>query len=29
LLVAICFVLINFFVDLTYSFLDPRIRYRT
>jgi peptide/nickel transport system permease protein len=27
LLVAICFVLINFLVDLTYSFLDPRIRY--
>jgi ABC-type dipeptide/oligopeptide/nickel transport system permease component len=29
LLVAICFVGINFLVDLTYSFLDPRIRYRT
>jgi peptide/nickel transport system permease protein len=27
LLVAVSFVLINFFVDLTYSFLDPRIRY--
>jgi peptide/nickel transport system permease protein len=27
LLVAICFVLINFLVDMTYSFLDPRIRY--
>ncbi|GIX46009.1 MAG: peptide ABC transporter permease [Candidatus Tectimicrobiota bacterium] len=27
LLVAICFVVINFLVDLTYSFLDPRIRY--
>jgi peptide/nickel transport system permease protein len=27
LLVAICFVLINFLVDLVYSFLDPRIRY--
>lgn len=27
LLVAICFVLINFLVDLIYSFLDPRIRY--
>jgi peptide/nickel transport system permease protein len=29
LLVALCFVLINFLVDLTYSFLDPRIRYGT
>jgi peptide/nickel transport system permease protein len=29
LLVAICFVVINFVVDLMYSFLDPRIRYRT
>jgi peptide/nickel transport system permease protein len=27
LLVAICFVTINFLVDLTYAFLDPRIRY--
>lgn len=27
LLVAISFVVINFLVDLTYSFLDPRIRY--
>jgi peptide/nickel transport system permease protein len=27
LLVAICFVVINFLVDLIYSFLDPRIRY--
>jgi peptide/nickel transport system permease protein len=27
LLVALCFVLVNFLVDLTYSFLDPRIRY--
>lgn len=27
LLVAICFVAINFLVDLVYSFLDPRIRY--
>jgi ABC-type dipeptide/oligopeptide/nickel transport system permease component len=27
LLVAICFVLVNFVVDLTYSFFDPRIRY--
>jgi peptide/nickel transport system permease protein len=27
LLVAICFVMINFLVDLVYSFLDPRIRY--
>jgi peptide/nickel transport system permease protein len=27
LLVAISFVMINFLVDLTYSFLDPRIRY--
>jgi peptide/nickel transport system permease protein len=27
LLVAICFVVINFLVDLVYSFLDPRIRY--
>jgi peptide/nickel transport system permease protein len=27
LLVAICFVMINFLVDLIYSFLDPRIRY--
>jgi peptide/nickel transport system permease protein len=29
LLVALCFVLLNFLVDLTYSFLDPRIRYGT
>jgi ABC-type dipeptide/oligopeptide/nickel transport system permease component len=29
LLVAVCFVVLNFCVDLTYSFLDPRIRYRT
>jgi peptide/nickel transport system permease protein len=29
LLVALCFVLVNFLVDLTYSFLDPRIRYGT
>jgi peptide/nickel transport system permease protein len=29
LLVALCFVLVNFLVDLTYSFLDPRIRYST
>jgi peptide/nickel transport system permease protein len=29
LLVAICFVVINFCVDLTYSCLDPRIRYQT
>jgi peptide/nickel transport system permease protein len=27
LLVAFCFVMVNFLVDLTYSFLDPRIRY--
>ena len=27
LIVAIGFVLVNFLVDLTYSFLDPRIRY--
>ena len=27
LLVAICFVMVNFLVDLTYSFFDPRIRY--
>jgi peptide/nickel transport system permease protein len=27
LLVAVCFVLVNFLVDLTYSLLDPRIRY--
>jgi peptide/nickel transport system permease protein len=27
MLVAICFVAINFLVDLVYSFLDPRIRY--
>ena len=27
LLVAICFVVINFVVDLTYAFFDPRIRY--
>lgn len=27
LLVAICFVLVNFLVDLVYAFLDPRIRY--
>jgi peptide/nickel transport system permease protein len=29
LLVAFCFVGINFVVDLTYSWLDPRIRYGT
>jgi peptide/nickel transport system permease protein len=29
LLVALCFVGINFIVDLTYSLLDPRIRYST
>jgi peptide/nickel transport system permease protein len=29
LLVAVCFVAINVLVDLTYSFLDPRIRYNT
>jgi len=29
LLVALCFVGINFAVDLTYSWLDPRIRYST
>jgi peptide/nickel transport system permease protein len=29
LLVALCFVVINFVVDLTYSFFDPRIRYGT
>jgi peptide/nickel transport system permease protein len=29
LLVALCFVGINFVVDLTYSCLDPRIRYST
>jgi peptide/nickel transport system permease protein len=29
LLVAISFVVLNFLVDLTYSFLDPRIRYNT
>jgi peptide/nickel transport system permease protein len=28
LLVAVFFVLINFAIDLTYAFLDPRIRYR-
>jgi peptide/nickel transport system permease protein len=27
LLVAMCFVMVNFLVDLTYAFLDPRIRY--
>jgi peptide/nickel transport system permease protein len=27
LLTGICFVVVNFLVDLTYSFLDPRIRY--
>ena len=27
LLVAISFVVLNFLVDLVYSFLDPRIRY--
>jgi ABC-type dipeptide/oligopeptide/nickel transport system permease component len=27
LLVAVSFVMINFLVDLVYSFLDPRIRY--
>jgi peptide/nickel transport system permease protein len=29
LLTAICFVVVNLVVDLTYSFLDPRIRYGT
>ena len=29
LLVAVCFVVINVLVDLTYSLLDPRIRYNT
>jgi peptide/nickel transport system permease protein len=29
LLTAICFVVVNLLVDLTYSFLDPRIRYGT
>jgi ABC-type dipeptide/oligopeptide/nickel transport system permease component len=29
LLVALCFVVMNFVVDLTYSWLDPRIRYGT
>jgi peptide/nickel transport system permease protein len=29
LLVALCFVLVNFLVDLTYSFLDPRIHHGT
>ncbi len=29
LLTGIGFVVINFLVDLTYSFLDPRIRYGT
>lgn len=29
LLVAVSFVIINFLVDLVYSFLDPRIRYGT
>jgi peptide/nickel transport system permease protein len=29
LLVALCFVIMNFVVDLTYSWLDPRIRYGT
>jgi peptide/nickel transport system permease protein len=29
LLVALCFVGLNFAVDLTYSYLDPRIRYGT
>ena len=29
LFVAICFVAVNFLVDLTYSVLDPRIRYGT
>ncbi len=28
LLVAICFVLINFAIDMLYALLDPRIRYR-
>ena len=28
LLVSVCFVLINFAIDLMYAFLDPRIRYR-
>jgi peptide/nickel transport system permease protein len=27
LVTAISFVAINFFVDITYTFLDPRIRY--
>jgi peptide/nickel transport system permease protein len=29
LLVAVCFVVVNVLVDLTYSLLDPRIRYNT
>jgi peptide/nickel transport system permease protein len=29
LLTALCFVVVNLVVDLTYSFLDPRIRYGT
>jgi len=28
LVVAVLYVLVNFFTDLTYAFLDPRIRYR-
>jgi peptide/nickel transport system permease protein len=28
LLIAIAYVLINFFVDILYSFLDPRIRFQ-
>ena len=27
LLVAVCFILINFFIDMLYAWLDPRIRY--
>ena len=29
LLVAVCFVVVNVLVDLTYSLLDPRIRYNS
>jgi peptide/nickel transport system permease protein len=28
LLVAVCFILVNFAIDLMYAWLDPRIRYK-
>jgi peptide/nickel transport system permease protein len=27
LLVSVCFILINFLIDMLYAVLDPRIRY--